>query len=199
MNDVSEVHFGNITPNSTNSQENQLNAIFPTVNTQLSNETTTHVNHKQTYNTTQLSHSEIQKGLSLQKTEISNMGKLLDTLMGNVGEVSPEEIAKHYQPLLVDGEHIERAFAMIRYKWIFTNLRLIMQDTQGLTGKKKEFLSIPYRAISHFSVETPGTFDMDSELKIWLHGHNEPIQQDFKRGSNILDVQRTLAKHVLCL
>ena len=37
------------------------------------------------------------------------MGKLLDTLMGNVGEVSPEEIAKHYQPLLVGGEHIERA------------------------------------------------------------------------------------------
>ena len=125
------------------------------------------------------------------------MGKILNTILGNVGEVSTKKTEEQYQPLLIADEHIERVFAMLRYKWVFTTHRLIIQDTQGVTGKKKEYLSIPYRAISHFAVETPGTFDADSEMKIWLHGQQDPIKQDFKRNSNILDIQRSLAQHVL--
>ena len=96
------------------------------------------------------------------------MGKLLSTLLGNVEEVSPQEIEKLYAPLLIVDERIERVFAMIRYRWGVTSHRLIIQDTQGVTGKKKEYLSIPYRSITHFAVETPGTFDADAELKIWV-------------------------------
>ena len=125
------------------------------------------------------------------------MGKLLSTLLGNVEEVSPQEIEKQYAPLLIVDERIERVFAMIRYRWVFTSHRLIIQDTQGVTGKKKEYMSIPYRSITHFAVETPGTFDADAELKIWLHGQQEPIHQDFKRSNNILDIQRSLAQHVI--
>ena len=48
---------------------------------------------------------------------------------------------------------------------VFTNKRLIIQDVQGVTGKKREYLSVPYRSIERFSIETAGTFDMDAEMK----------------------------------
>jgi hypothetical protein len=46
-------------------------------------------------------------------------------------------------------------------------------------------------------VETSGHLDMDSELKIWISGHQLPIKKEFKKGSNIKAVQKLLAKHVL--
>ena len=44
---------------------------------------------------------------------------------------------------------------------------MIIVDKQGVTGKKVEYKSIPYKSISRFSVETSGHFDLDAELKIW--------------------------------
>jgi hypothetical protein len=35
-----------------------------------------------------------------------------------------------------------------------------------MTGRKVEYHPIPYRSVSHFAVETAGTFDLDAELKI---------------------------------
>ena len=64
-------------------------------------------------------------------------------------------------------------------------------------GSKAEYLSIPYRSIVRFSVETAGTFDMESELKLWLSGTAEPVQKQFKRGADILGIQRVLAAGVL--
>ncbi len=43
-------------------------------------------------------------------------------------------------------------------------------DVQGFTGSKKEYRSFPYSRISSFSVETAGTFDGDSDFKIWVSG-----------------------------
>ena len=47
-----------------------------------------------------------------------------------------------------------------------------------------------------FAVETAGTFDMDSELKIWISGQGV-LQKTFSKGSNIVKVQQSLAKYVL--
>ena len=81
---------------------------------------------------------------------------------------------------------------------MFTNKRLIIQDTQGLTGKKREYHSIPYRSVERFSVETAGTFDLDAEMKIWIRGCSEPLEQNFGKQSNIIiEVQKVLAKYVL--
>ena len=92
---------------------------------------------------------------------------LFNALLGNVSEMDANALKNEYQPLLCEGEKIEKAYKLIRDKWVFTNKRLIIQDTQGVTGKKKEYYSIPYRSIERFSVETAGTFDMDAEIKIW--------------------------------
>jgi hypothetical protein len=70
-------------------------------------------------------------------------------------------------------------------------------DKQGLTGNKVEYHSLPYRNITHFSVETAGHFDLDAELKIWISGSPVPIQKTFNKKLNIYDVQSVLAGYVL--
>ncbi|MFD2923740.1 PH domain-containing protein [Halobacillus naozhouensis] len=121
----------------------------------------------------------------------------LDGLMGNASEVDREEIAKELEEVLVDGEDFQSGYKVLRDSFIFTNKRLLLIDKQGMTGKKVEYHSIPYKSVTHFSVETAGGFDLDSELKIWLSGSNEPIGKTFKKDSPIQEVQRSLAKHVL--
>lgn len=122
---------------------------------------------------------------------------ILNAILGNASETSPEALKEEYQALLCEGEYIERAFVVIRDKWVFTNKRLIIQDTQGVTGRKRDYHSIPYRSVEHFSVETSGTFAEDAEMKIWVRGCSEPIEQSFGRNADIKGIQRTLAKYVL--
>ena len=122
---------------------------------------------------------------------------LFSALMGNVSDTDIQAVRKQYESILCNGEEIERAFAHIRDKWVFTNKRLIIQDTQGLTGKKKEFLSIPYHSVECFSVETAGTFDDDADMKIWIKGMDSPLEINFGGGSTILEIQRLFAEHVL--
>lgn len=48
------------------------------------------------------------------------------------------------------------------------NKRIIIFDRQGLTGKKIEIYSIPYRSIDMWSTENAGKlFDIDAELELW--------------------------------
>ena len=85
----------------------------------------------------------------------------------------------------------------MRDLFVFTNRRLILVDRRGVTGKKTEYHSIPYKSISHFSVETTGHFDLDTELKIWISGGQSPFQRQFRKDNNIYDVQKALATYVL--
>ena len=80
---------------------------------------------------------------------------------------------------------------------MFTDKRLILVDRQGMTGSKVEYHSLPYRAITHLSVETAGTFDMDAELKIWISGLAEPVRKTFNKKLSIYEVQKVLAAYVL--
>ena len=122
---------------------------------------------------------------------------LMDAIFGNASEMSPEALQREYGVLLCEGERIEKVYKLIRDRWVFTNKRLIIQDTQGVTGKKREYHSIPYRSVEHFSIETAGTFDMDAEMKIWIRGCGEPLEQNFGKQTNIIEVQHVLAKYVL--
>lgn len=122
---------------------------------------------------------------------------LFDSFMGNASKINKEELAREFSPMLADNEHIEQAFAVFRDKWVFTNRRLIILNVQGMTGKKREYMSIPYRSIVRYSIETAGTFDLDAELKIWLNGSDIPFEQKFNSSSNLPELQRMLALHIL--
>ena len=118
-------------------------------------------------------------------------------LFGNASEVDARELQKDLDAVLVEGEKVVRAFRIVRDLFIFTDRRLVLIDKQGLTGRKAEYHSIPYHSITHFSVETAGTFDMDAEMKIYISGNPVPIQREFKLGADIIGVQKTLAQFVL--
>lgn len=122
---------------------------------------------------------------------------MLQGLFGNASEVDVKSVQNDLNAILAEGEKLVKAFRIIRDMFVFTDKRLILIDKQGLTGKKAEYHSIPYRSISHFSVETAGTFDMDAELKIYISGNMNPIAREFKRGADIVGVQKTLAQFVL--
>lgn len=122
---------------------------------------------------------------------------MLQGIFGNASEVDIQSVQVELSAILVQDEKVTRAFKIIRDMFIFTDRRLILIDKQGLTGKKAEYHSIPYKSISHFSVETAGTFDMDAELKIYISGNMTPFQREFKRGTDIKGVQQWLAFYVL--
>ena len=102
-----------------------------------------------------------------------------------------------YMQLLIDGEIIENGFAVNRDTFLFTNRRLILVNIQGLSGRKIEYLSIPYKKITKFSIETGASFDLDAELMIWIAGETMPIEKKFNKDVNIYDFQKVLASHVL--
>ncbi|MGG1658981.1 PH domain-containing protein [Brevibacillus sp. NRS-1366] len=122
---------------------------------------------------------------------------LFDGLMGNASEVSIAEVQREIGKILANNERVEKAYKLIRDMFIFTDKRLILIDKQGLTGKKVEFHSIPYKSIAHFSVETAGSFDWDAEIKIFISGSQLPIQRQLSKNLNIYEVQSVLADYVL--
>lgn len=127
--------------------------------------------------------------------DVLTMG-LIDGLMGNAGRIDPGKAQEEYARLMGGGEQVYAAYLLVRDAILFTNKRLILVDKQGVTGRKVSYHSIPYRAITHFSVETAGTFDLDAELSIWISGTHEPVQKRFNRQVDIYEVQGILSHYV---
>lgn len=122
---------------------------------------------------------------------------LFDGLLGNARELCAEDIEQDMDRLLTMGEQVEKAYRLMRDLIIFTNKRLILVDKQGVTAKKVEYHTIPYRSITHFSVEAAGNFDLDAELIIWITGEEVPIQKQFSKAIDIYELQSVLAYYVL--
>ena len=121
---------------------------------------------------------------------------MLDALMGNASKIDAAKVQGEFDKVLAPGERVEHAYQLFRDYFVFTSKRLVLVDKQGLTGSKVEYHSIPYKSITHFSVETAGTFDLDAELKIWLSGTSTPIQKRFNKQLSIYEVQAVLAGYV---
>lgn len=99
--------------------------------------------------------------------------------------------------MLISGEQVVHAYGSFRDFFVFTNRRLILVDKQGITGSKSEYFCIPYRSISFYSIETAGTFDIDSELKIWVKGMEQPLVKEFRKDNDLQGVYQVLSRHVL--
>lgn len=118
---------------------------------------------------------------------------MINKLLGIAGDLRPDVVKKEYSAILLDDETVEAGFKVIRDMFIFTDIRLIIVDVQGMTGRKKEYLSIPYSKITMFSVESAGHFDLEAELKIWVGSHSTPIEKKFNTKVDVYQVQRILA------
>ncbi|CAM4334048.1 PH domain-containing protein [Zobellia roscoffensis] len=111
-------------------------------------------------------------------------------------EENPEASRAKIEDILIDGEEINLAYSHVRDKVWFTTKRIIAMDVQGLTGSKKEFKSFPYSKISSFSIETAGTFDGDSDFKIWVSGVGV-FEIKFRKSLSIKKVGRFLSEKLL--
>jgi hypothetical protein len=122
---------------------------------------------------------------------------ILQSLLGNATEVDVATLERDLSAVLVEGEKVERAYQFIRDAFVFTNMRLVLVNRQGVTGSKTEWVSLPYRSISHFSLESAGHFDLDAELKLWIKGEPQPLTRQLKRDTDSQACHRTLATYVL--
>ncbi|NLJ87565.1 MAG: PH domain-containing protein [Epulopiscium sp.] len=93
-------------------------------------------------------------------------------------------VSQSLEPFISQNESIQFAVKTVRDVAVFTDKRILIADKQGLTGKKIEYYSIPYKNIITYSVETAGTFDLDSEIKLILSG-GISIELKFHKDKNM--------------
>ena len=110
--------------------------------------------------------------------------------------VNDNEFASMIAPMFVPGEQIIQSFRGIRDGVVFTNKRIISINIQGITGKKKDFTTLPYSKIQAYSVETAGVFDLDSELDLWFSGMGK-VRFEFVSQANVSAICRMISERVL--
>lgn len=113
-----------------------------------------------------------------------------------LSKVDSSSVADSVKDLLIDGETIIGAYKAIRDFVVFTEKRVISVNVQGITGKKKDFTSMPYSKISVFSVETAGTFDFDSELELYFSGVGR-VKFEFSGRSDIVRIGNLISQYTL--
>jgi hypothetical protein len=111
-------------------------------------------------------------------------------------QIDPGSIAAELQPLLAQGEQLVSAFKGLRDFVVFTNKRAIAVNAQGITGKKRDYTSLPYSKIQAFSVETAGNFDLDAELDLWFSGLGM-VRFEFKGKVDIRTLANLIGTYVL--
>ncbi|MEI4828271.1 PH domain-containing protein [Bacillus sp. FJAT-53711] len=120
---------------------------------------------------------------------------LFNGILGNASDADISSVERDLQAIMLDDEQVEHAYKLIRDLIVFTNRRMILVDKQGMTGKKTEYHSIPYKSITQFSIETAGHFDLDAELKIWVSSMSTPITKEFRKDDSIYNIQKALVAY----
>lgn len=112
--------------------------------------------------------------------------------------IDEKDIIQDVNMFLLDNEKVLSAYASGRDQVIFTDKRIIAVDVKGLIGKRKEFSTLPYSKVVHFTVQTPGflEFNSDSEL-VLCYPNGANIQFEFSGKANILQIAKTISAYVL--
>lgn len=110
--------------------------------------------------------------------------------------VPDSDFSSWIRPMFVPGEEIIQSFRGIRDGVVFTNKRIFAINVQGITGKKKDFSSLPYSKIQAYSVETAGVIDLDSELELWFSGLGK-VKFEFIAQADVAEICRMISEKVL--
>ena len=97
---------------------------------------------------------------------------------------------------LIGDEQIVGSYQSIRDGVVFTNKRIIAINVQGITGKKKDFTSIPYSKITTYSLETAGTLDLDAELELYLSGVGK-VKFEFTGSTDVKVICKLISEYTL--
>jgi hypothetical protein len=129
--------------------------------------------------------------------------RLFQWLGGDQRELDPTELDIEFHThtkILLNDEKVLMAFKAGRDVSLFTNLRIIIIDVQGLVGCKILSTSIPYRSIHAYSVESAGIWDRDSELNLYTRNrwNLAKIDMDFRSGkTDIMQIQKLLTGFIV--
>ncbi|MGM9935589.1 PH domain-containing protein [uncultured Clostridium sp.] len=111
-------------------------------------------------------------------------------------KIPNDEVSRQVAPLLISGEEIISSYKTIRDFVVFTTKRVIAVNVQGITGSKKDFTSLPYSKVQAYSVETSGTFDLDSELEMYFSALGK-VKFEFRGNSDIVKIGQIISEYVL--
>lgn len=103
---------------------------------------------------------------------------------------------KDISALLIPGEKVISSYTAVRDYVVFTDKRVISVNVQGLTGKKKDYTSLPYSKIVAFSIETAGALDLDSELELYFSAIGR-VKFEFLGDSDIVQIGQVISTFVL--
>lgn len=112
-----------------------------------------------------------------------------------LSKAKEKHLPKEILDLLIYGEEIVGYYSALRDYVVFTNKRLIACNVQGITGSKR-ILLLPYSKVQAFSIETAGTFDMDSELTLCFSGLGN-VTFEFSAGGDIREIGRLISSCIL--
>ena len=107
-------------------------------------------------------------------------------------EVSIPEDVKN---ILIEGEVPEAAYKTVRDVAVVTNKRIIIADKQGITGKKVEVYTIPFKSIVMYSSENGGMIDMNAELELWTRAGR--FKLNLNKKVDIRKLDKLIASHIL--
>ena len=125
--------------------------------------------------------------------------RLFQWLGGDQRELDPTELDEEFHTntkILLDEEKVLMAFKAGRDVSLFTNIRIMTIDVQGLVGCKIEYTSLPYRNVHAYSIQSAGVWDRDSELSLHTRNrwHLACVDMDFRAGkTDIMQIQRLLS------
>lgn len=123
-------------------------------------------------------------------TDLENM------LLLKLRPAADHRLADLVAPLLAEGETVLQPYQGIRDGVVFTDRRVIAVNTQGFTGKKKTFVSLPCNRIQAYSVESAGMMDLDSEMQLWFAGLGV-VTFEFIAGADLASLARLIGEAVL--
>lgn len=118
-------------------------------------------------------------------------------LIFKLRKVDIEKKTEALKDILLDEETIIGAYQTMRDYVVFTDMRIISVNVQGITGKKKDYTSMPYSKINTFSIETAGILDLDSELEIYIAGVEQLVHFEFTGSCDIKAIGKAIGKYVL--
>lgn len=105
------------------------------------------------------------------------------------------EAPAEVKEILIDGEYVEVAYKTVRDVAVITNKRIIIADKQGISGKKVEVYTIPFKSINMYSSENAGTLDLNAEIELWTRAGK--FKLNLNRGIDIRKLDRIIGKHIL--
>jgi len=113
-----------------------------------------------------------------------------------LGEIDPKEGFALVEPMLIADETIFAAFKSVRDHIVFTNKRVIAVNVEGLTGKKRDYTSLPYSKIQAWSAQTASLLGFDTEMVLWFAGLGQ-AKFEFKGKFDVTTFNQLVGSYIL--